>query len=393
MKKWLEVIPNVEQPDLTTFRCRICSKYYDELLGIPDQKPKIATAEGVNLKLVDPIKLATLNLPKDRKNYLAKIEAKNRDKFREHIFGTGEKKGASAGTSRRRSGIPIHSKVIEKLESQHHQGQQRLETDAEIVEEVNRNPIQLREASELAATCNMMRLVYAECKLNVPFMSHGTMVSVVEKSGGNIGIHHRDRMASIRMLTSIGSYMHFKLLNHLQQNIYKNPMSFIVDGSTTYQGEHYLITYIRTLENVVDPATNVVVMLRPMVYFYKLIALDEVSETGEVHMQKISKALEDDRDDLNVDMPRIFKNSVVAFGSDGASVMSSRGAGLIKHMSDYVEKPLIFVHCMAHRLQLAIGKSWKLEDHFQSTEDLLNTLHKYYFGHGHKRRIHFEKVV
>ncbi|MEM7106552.1 MAG: hypothetical protein AAF502_25740 [Bacteroidota bacterium] len=265
--------------------------------------------------------------------------------------------------------------------------QQRLVTEARNLEVALQSKV---KDGMFLVTSNMMRLVYAECQLNIPFFSHPRMVELMKANGAQMGIHHADRTGAGRMLSVISNTMHFKLVKHLQSS--PGPFSFIGDGSTTYHGEHYFITYIRALEKDVS-TEGLVSAIRPVVYFYKLILMDNVDETAGEYMRKIEKSLEEDKAAYGVDLVKIFKDKLLAFGSDGASVMAGAQGGLIKKLETFTNRKIIHVHCMAHRLQLVVGKAFKREHHFTSAENLLSSIHNFYFNRGHKRKIHLEKTA
>ena len=88
----------------------------------------------------------------------------------------------------------------------------------------------------------MIRTVYAEIKLNIPFMQHGRVVKLIELNSGDMGTHHKDKTAAIRMMLLISKYMHMQLLTHLS-NEKSGPLSLILDTTTDLRGDHYLITY------------------------------------------------------------------------------------------------------------------------------------------------------
>ena len=45
-KKWFEYLFNPSEPEKSRFRCRLCYKYYDALVGIVRFKPKLAHVNG-----------------------------------------------------------------------------------------------------------------------------------------------------------------------------------------------------------------------------------------------------------------------------------------------------------------------------------------------------------
>lgn len=74
----------------------------------------------------------------------------------------------------------------------------------------------------------------------------------------------------------------------------------------------------------------------------------------------------------NLDMTRC-----VAFASDGASVMTGRKNGVIAKLRALC--PIVCaVHCVAHRLQLAIVHASKSVDYLKEFQGVVNSIYKYY---------------
>ena len=72
-----------------------------------------------------------------------------------------------------------------------------------------------------------------------------------------------------------------------------------------------------------------------------------------------------------------WKDGLVGFGSDGASVMMGRQNGVLKKIKDDVPH-LIEMHCVAHRLELAILDAFKGESILTELKDLLQGIYKHY---------------
>ena len=68
-----------------------------------------------------------------------------------------------------------------------------------------------------------------------------------------------------------------------------------------------------------------------------------------------------------------WKDGLVGFGSDGASLMMGRQNGVLKKIKDDVE-----MHCVAHRLELAILDAFKGESILTELKDLLQGIYKHY---------------
>ena len=71
-----------------------------------------------------------------------------------------------------------------------------------------------------------------------------------------------------------------------------------------------------------------------------------------------------------------WKDGLVGFGSDGASVMLGRQNGVLKKIKDDVPL-LIKMHRVAHRLELAILHTFKGESILTELKDLLQGFYKH----------------
>ena len=72
-----------------------------------------------------------------------------------------------------------------------------------------------------------------------------------------------------------------------------------------------------------------------------------------------------------------WKDGLVGFGADGASVMMGRQNGVLKKIKDDVPH-LIEMHCVAHKLELAILDAFKDESILTELKDLLQRIYKHY---------------
>lgn len=366
-KKWLEIKPDFDHPEKTKFRCRICHNYYDKYM---DSRYKPQLADWIELT----------NDPKAR--------IKNYEKILEHEIKKG-KKGNCPKSSSFRSGPTKHQQLIARLVDTH---DSEFCTSMKIAVNVLTREQEEMNDGKYKLTANMLRTVYAEAKLNIPFSSHTRLLDMMEKNGLNIGFHHKDRTAASRMIASMSELMHLKLLKHLDEND-NSPLSIILDSSTDYSGDHYLIVYIKSIEMIYNHENKISQEL-PVLYFYKLIHLTDVEEDADAYMSYLKKSFVEDKLKTKINMENIVKNRLTAFGSDGASVMAGKKGGLLAKLRDYTGKSkLLFMHCLAHRLQLAIGKAWKKYEHFSSLEDIVNDVYNFYNNRGHKRKAHLKKTI
>lgn len=74
-----------------------------------------------------------------------------------------------------------------------------------------------------------------------------------------------------------------------------------------------------------------------------------------------------------------WRQKVVGFGSDGASVMTGSKNGVIKKLRDDLDRPFILgVHCSAHRLELAFKDACKSIPLYTKISQLMENLYLFY---------------
>ncbi|MBV8803320.1 MAG: hypothetical protein JO131_10245 [Gammaproteobacteria bacterium] len=162
--------------------------------------------------------------------------------------------------------------------------------------------------------------------------------------------------------------MHSKLIKHITDAINSNiPVSIILDSTTDMKGSHHLIVYFRTLEVDQVSENPGACQETPRVYFYKLIPIG-MDETANGYFETLSnsiKGIEPGAENSQYSSPEhemnlydVLKTKLRGFSSDGASVMLGKKNGLAKIIQERFATHKVFtIHCMAHRLQLAIGNT------------------------------------
>lgn len=220
----------------------------------------------------------------------------------------------------------------------------------------------------------MFRTVFLEIKANIPFYSHNKIVELQKMHGIEMGVHHYEKCGATNMLESMSSYMHRQFINHmLSENL---PFSIIIDGSTDISESHYLIVYFQILERNV-----------PSICFYRLIETSsDVTASG--YFNSIINAMKSEERNLY----DYFRHNLIGYVSDGEHVMTGVAGGLISYIRKITDNPIFAVHCMAHRLHLAIGNAYSSIPYFSSFDKLVNNLYKFYNFHSSKRRAHLKET-
>ena len=78
-------------------------------------------------------------------------------------------------------------------------------------------------------------------------------------------------------------------------------------------------------------------------------------------------------DDLQLD-----REKLVGFGSDGAAVMTGKSNGVAAKLRQQVSPQIINIHCVAHRLALAVGQSSNKIMKVKFVLDRADAIHRYY---------------
>lgn len=331
-KVWFEYLFDPQKPTESKYRCRLCYKHYDELVKVNQYKNALAFKHGM----------------------LKADMTENRKTFKSH------------------ANIPGHKSIVDQLIAAAGSDKRiKLSFEAMKAREDRMN------VGNLAVTANMFRTVYVETKKHIPFDSHASLVALQKENGANLGFHHSDRRSIVRMVESMSNFMHEKMIEHMLSK--NSPFSIIIDGSDL-NGLHYLIVYFQVLENNT-----------PVVAFYRLIQTSS-DITGEGLFKVLKNAIIEEKHDLF----SYFKKNLIGYSSDGAYVMTGPRKGLISYIRRMKnnDEPVFAIHCMAHRLHLAIKSSFKSNDYFKlSFDKLINDIYHFYNFHSTKRKAHLSATA
>ena len=218
-------------------------------------------------------------------------------------------------------------------------------------------------------TGKMMRLTYYELKLNIPIYHHKSLVTLLEQFGVDMGYHHYERRSAQRMGNHISDTMHKEFINFLKTD--NSPISVMVDGATDASQNHYMCIFLQTIyEN------------KPRVMFYRNPQLGS-DETAEGLLKTMKDVFAKDG------LTDVIKERLTAFVADGAAVNLGKKGGLAIKLEEFVGRKLIKVHCMAHRLNLAVRKVFTDKEEFNwvfHVESILKQVHTFFYNKGHKRK-------
>jgi hypothetical protein len=318
-KVWLEYLFAENDPRKSAFRCRFCKSFLDKH---PTTKnvPLLAKASGYFIE--------------DYKRMWKQISL--------------------------HSSSLVHKKSI--LEIQEEYAKSLKDCTQEMKQQ-----ILSKISEEHLPSVKMIRTVYTEIKLNLPFSSHAIIVQLQKLNGVDLGKHHYEKTSATRITESISKKMHESLITHL--NLKQYPMSLILDTSSDSGNKNYLLVYIRTIEENY-----------PTTYFYRCLYVP--TETSEYLFQKLIYAFRQDN------LLQTIKNQMYGFASDGAPVMLGKVGGLAKRVQDITNNDFYKIHCFAHKLQLAMGHALiSVDNNLKSKlENFVNGIYSFYYDKSFKRK-------
>ena len=207
----------------------------------------------------------------------------------------------------------------------------------------------------------LFRNAHALGKHGRPYTDFTWMCNLDRIKGLPIGdTYHTDKKAQ-EFVHYIAEVERLKL-----RDLVKEPgfLSIITDGSTASSVTEQEIMYIRVGQK--GTVTSSLLSIEPV---------EKADATGITNA--ITHAI---KKELGEDLFPDVTAKLVALGSDDAAVMIGKHNGVVRKMQDNLQKHMIGVHCMAHRLELAFKKASKDNRVASKVDSLLLSLYLFYHG-------------
>lgn len=247
----------------------------------------------------------------------------------------------------------MRKKIYKHRDSLAHQKALGIEKQRE--KEVLPNMAAAVTASLFEETNSALRTAYFVAKERLAFTKMSCLVSLQETNGAKMGQLHRSDHACINMIEHVAVKMK-TVISKIKNN--GSLLSITVDESSTY-GISYLVIYIRADVTGRGDVENIFLDL----------ALDE-------GIEYVYKALKNSLMMANLD-DEYLKNHLISIATDGAAVMTGKDSGLILRLKKDFPS-LKSVHCLAHKLELAVHDFLKCVtgcNHFEHFISKLYTMH------------------
>ncbi|CAJ0591319.1 unnamed protein product [Cylicocyclus nassatus] len=304
-------------------------------------------------------------------------------------------------------GIPIKKDVIKTLRN-HHRGytthinavksyEQKIEKRiSDYLATVDTSP-----NDPLSATARLFSLAYAAVKMYLPPFKFPDLCQAVKGLGVELGTKHLTQDGYVNMARVISEDMKGRLIRYIQKN--QSPFSLLIDGSTDIGGKQILLVFIRFPDAV---------SLAPNTQLLEAIEINE-AETGlnlfnavydifarnhlikELVWNLIAVATDGAKNmiaegglqgRLNANISQSRKNDLMIYGATN------------EELSKVSEKPIVWIHCLAHKVELALAEALKGEETSQSHKwrifatNFLNKLHSFFGSVATKRRRKLERA-
>uniref|UniRef100_A0A3Q2XWZ4 DUF4371 domain-containing protein n=1 Tax=Hippocampus comes TaxID=109280 RepID=A0A3Q2XWZ4_HIPCM len=248
------------------------------------------------------------------------------------------------GTDKSTMLTSLRKKILRHEHSSGHVAAQRSqaiakrETIAKVCDRMN--------ASYMKATCTVFRTVYHIVQKNRPFSDHYGLMELQSENGidTGVGLH--------------SCYSATQITDHIE---IEGNISVLIDETTSLGCKTALIVYLKCeTDKTYDP------------HFMFLDLIELPNQTADTILQCLLKCL-----DAHGFDDTYLKKHLVAFASDGASIMLARKSGVAKRMTERYPNILIW-HCLNHRLELAVSDTVLGApgvNHFQAFMDKLYTVY------------------
>ena len=174
-------------------------------------------------------------------------------------------------------------------------------------------------------------------KKNRPFTDHPKIIDLQVANGLDMGRVLHSNVIATDIIDYIATEMRIKLVNYIKE--VKPKISVLIDESTTVSNLSTLIIYLRGLfDNAEEPIT----------IFFGLVELSKATADG------IRSDLLNYFESCGLD--RLLLQEIwIGICTDGASVMLGKHSDVATLLKEEFKNIVVTWHCLAHRLELAVG--------------------------------------
>ena len=219
------------------------------------------------------------------------------------------------------------------------------------------------------STFNRLKILFITCHglaLNArPFTDIRFQSEMDKQKGLDVGQTYLNSKAA-RQFTH---YISETVREAIAQDVRSAPfLAIIIDGATDSARVEQELIYVHYCKQGVIKT--------------KFLAIESVEKADAV-VSGFQKS-------ADIDEPTLY-NKLVAFASDGATVMTGHKSGLVTRLRDH-QPHLVGIHCVNHKLELSYKDIFKNQQTFKDIEQLLLDLYLFY-EHSPLNRSNLQKAA
>lgn len=192
------------------------------------------------------------------------------------------------------------------------------------------------------------------------------LLDLQEKNGLDIGAQYRTDKKCKEFVSSMASVERERISDEVHNARF---MCVLADGSTDKSITEQETVYVR----YVGPNG------RPTTQFADIVALESADAVG------VTSTIEKGLQAVDID-EELLKEKLAGCNFDGANVMMGKKGGVMQHLQAKIGRPIIVMHCVAHRLELAVLDAVKTCSYLSRFEDTVKSIFKFYFYSPKRRR-------
>ena len=218
--------------------------------------------------------------------------------------------------------------------------------------------LQSLNKSQMERLSILFRNAHAVAKKGRPYTDYVWMCQLDQMKGLTVGETYLTNKKAHEFVHYIAEVERAKLIELLKG---KGSMSIITDGSTDSSITEQELLYVRVAEH-----GNI---------HTQFLSVEPVEKADA---ENITNAICNAVEQLGDGMTDIVKGKLVAFGSDGAAVMTGVHNGVVARVRRQLQPLMIGIHCLAHRLELAFKNVTKNDRLAGNLDRLLLNLYLFY---------------
>lgn len=223
-------------------------------------------------------------------------------------------------------------------------------------------------ANLMQETATSFRSAYMVAKEKMAYRKLPAVMSLQKLNGANVGNVHKSDHACAEIIGHIASEMRAKFVSKIKE--LGSRISITIDESTVH-GLAYMIIYVRCDMTGTGEVDNV---------FLDIVELSEGTDAESMY-----KSLRKSLRQAGLDDEFLGKN-LICIATDGAAVLTGRVGGLVTKLKQDFPK-VQSIHCLAHRLELAVKDSLKEVAGCNQFEFFISKLYALYNQSSKKARL------